>query len=232
MVSASPSPVPEVTAVVLCGGESRRLGHGDKTQAALGSGTVLDALLRDLPAEWPVVAVGPQRETVRDVRWAREEPPGGGPVAAIAAGVACTTTPLVVVIGGDMPFAGVAAVALAARLSDEAAGEAGSEVVAVAGGEAGGEAAAVAGGEAAAVAGVKAGVEAVAGRDHSGRLQPLLTAYRTEALRRVVPTPAEGVPAMRLLDGLRHLVMEVADPAALDVDTPEELDEARRRLGS
>jgi molybdopterin-guanine dinucleotide biosynthesis protein A len=219
MVSASPSPVPEVTAVVLCGGESRRLGHGDKTQAALGSGSVLDALLRDLPAEWPVVAVGPQRETVRDVRWAREEPPGGGPVAAIAAGVACTTTPLVVVIGGDMPFAGVAAVALAARLSDQAAGEAGSEV------------AAVAGGEAAAVARVKAGVEAVAGRDHSGRLQPLLTAYRTEALRRVVPTPAEGVPAMRLLDGLRHLVMEVADPAALDVDTPEELDEARRRLG-
>lgn len=200
---------------MLCGGESRRLGHGDKTRATLGSGTVLDTLLRDLPAEWPVVAVGPRRETVRNVRWAREEPPGGGPVAAIAAGVACTTTPLVVVIGGDMPFAGVAAVALAARLSDEAADEAAGET----------------GGEARRRAGVEAGVEAVAGRDHSGRLQPLLTAYRTEALRRVVPTPAEGVPAMRLLDGLRHLVLEVADPAALDVDTPEELDEARRRLG-
>jgi CTP:molybdopterin cytidylyltransferase MocA len=101
-----------------------------------------------------------------------------------------------VVIGGDMPFAGVAAVALASGLSGEAY------------------------------------VEAMAGRDRSGRLQPLLTAYRTEALRRVVPTPAEGVPAMRLLDGLRHSVLEVADPAALDVDTPEELDEARRRLGS
>ena len=213
--------------MVLCGGESRRLGHGDKTRAALGSGTVLDALLRDLPAEWPVVAVGPQRETVRDVRWTREEPPGGGPVAAIAAGVACTTTPLVVVIGGDMPFAGVAAVALAARLSAEASGGAAGET----GGEAAGEAAGETGGEARREAGVEAGVEAVAGRDHSGRLQPLLTAYRTEALRRVVPTPAKGVPAMRLLDGLRHLVLEVADPAALDVDTPEELDEARRRLG-
>jgi molybdenum cofactor guanylyltransferase len=194
-VSDSPGPATDVTAVVLCGGESRRLGAGDKTQAELGNGTVLDALLRGLPCDWPVVAVGPRREAARQVAWAREDPPGGGPVAAIAAALDRVDTPLMVVVGGDMPFAGGTAAVLTDRLAADPS------------------------------------QEAVVGRDRSGRLQPLLTAYRTEALRRVLPSPAVGVPAMRLLDGLRYLVLEVADPAALDIDTPEELDEARRRLG-
>jgi molybdopterin-guanine dinucleotide biosynthesis protein A len=73
-------------------------------------------------------------------------------------------------------------------------------------------------------------LEAVLGRDGDGRLQPLLAAYRTEALRAAVPQPAAGTPLMRLLDSLRTLVVALPDGAALDVDTTEDLDRARHRL--
>ena len=73
-------------------------------------------------------------------------------------------------------------------------------------------------------------LDAVIGRDGDGRLQPLLAAYRTEALRRAVPEPAAGTPLMRLLDPLRTLVVPVADDAALDVDTADDLERARHRL--
>jgi molybdenum cofactor guanylyltransferase len=97
------------------------MGSVDKTAAAFGSGTVLDHLLDDLPAEWPVVTVGPERPTRRQTQWTREAPPGGGPVAAIAAGLALVRTDLVVVLAGDMPFAAGTAARLAAALDDDPA---------------------------------------------------------------------------------------------------------------
>ena len=74
------------------------------------------------------------------------------------------------------------------------------------------------------------GLDAVLGRDGDGRLQPLLAAYRTEALRAAVPQPAAGTPLMRLLDSLRTLVVALPEGAALDVDTTADLDRARHRL--
>jgi molybdenum cofactor guanylyltransferase len=73
-------------------------------------------------------------------------------------------------------------------------------------------------------------LEAVLGRDGDGRLQPLLAAYRTEALRTALPQPAAGTPVMRLLDALRTLVVPLPEGAALDVDTTEDLERARHRL--
>jgi molybdopterin-guanine dinucleotide biosynthesis protein A len=73
-------------------------------------------------------------------------------------------------------------------------------------------------------------LDAVLGRDGDGRLQPLLAAYRTEALRAAVPLPAAGTPLMRLLDSLRTLVVGLPEGAALDVDTTADLDRARRSL--
>jgi molybdopterin-guanine dinucleotide biosynthesis protein A len=104
-----------VTAIVLCGGAGRRFG-GDKTQALVAGVPLLDHVLVALPAEWPIVCVGPPRPTAREVSWCREEPPGGGPVAALAAGLADASTGFVVVLGGDMPQAGSAATAIAAAL--------------------------------------------------------------------------------------------------------------------
>jgi molybdopterin-guanine dinucleotide biosynthesis protein A len=93
----------------------------DKTAAAFGRGTVLDHLLDDLPAEWPVVTVGPERSTRRVTRWTREAPPGGGPVAAVAAGLALVHTDLVVLLAGDMPFAARTGARLVAALDDDPA---------------------------------------------------------------------------------------------------------------
>ena len=107
------------TVLVLSGGGSRRMG-ADKTAAGLGATTVLDHLLDALPADWPVVVVGPERPTRRAVRWTRESPPGGGPVAAVAAGLALVDTELVLVLAGDMPFAADAAAALATNLRRDA----------------------------------------------------------------------------------------------------------------
>jgi molybdopterin-guanine dinucleotide biosynthesis protein A len=72
--------------------------------------------------------------------------------------------------------------------------------------------------------------DAVVARDGDGRLQPLLAAYRTTALRAAVPEPAAGSPLMRLLDAMSTLVVSVGDDASLGVDTAEDLDRARHRL--
>ncbi|MDF2145243.1 molybdenum cofactor guanylyltransferase [Knoellia sp. p5-6-4] len=187
-------PTVPTTAVVLCGGESRRFGS-DKTRADLGGVSVLDALLSSLPKAWDVLCVGPERPTVRGgVRWTREDPPGGGPVAGLAAALGEVEAPVTVLLGGDMPGAGPVAVELAAAL-----------------------------------AGVPH-ADVVAGVDGDGRVQPLLAAYRTVALRAALPDRPAGTPLRRVLDGLRVHRVEVPERASRDIDTPEDLDAARHRL--
>lgn len=109
--------MPDVTAILLCGGTSTRFGGGDKTAADLRGIPLLARLVRSLPAGWRVVCVGPERPLPRRVEWVREDPPGGGPLAGVAAGLAVTTTPYVVLLAGDQPFAGEAAGALVTALT-------------------------------------------------------------------------------------------------------------------
>lgn len=103
---------PAVVAVVLAGGTSRRFGR-DKLAADPGDApTLLDAALAALPPAADVVVVGPARETVRPVRFVREEPPGGGPAAGLVTGLAtalASGAELVLVLPADAPHAGRAA---------------------------------------------------------------------------------------------------------------------------
>ena len=66
------------------------------------------------------------------------------------------------------------------------------------------------------------GVQAAVGVDDEGQANPLLAAYRTQALQAALPEPAHGIPAKRLL-ALPHLTLAVHGQAARDVDTPGDL---------
>lgn len=184
---------PGVTAVVLCGGTSVRMGGRDKTAAAMGAVTVLDHILDHLPEGWEVVCVGVERPTTRRVTWTREEPPLGGPAAGIATGAGLAQTAVTVVVAGDQPFAADAAQALVAALDE-----------------------------------VDEGVDAVGLIDRTGRLQPLLAAYRTVALRRAFPLGTRDVSVHRTVASLRMTGIDApSDRTLLDVDTPGDLERAR-----
>ncbi|MFB7598867.1 NTP transferase domain-containing protein [Streptomyces sp. NPDC056160] len=97
-------PPPDHDAVVLAGGEARRLGGADKPGVRVGGRTLLDRVLGACAGARTTVVVAGPRPTARPVRWAREDPPGGGPLAALAAGLRHTTAGLVVVLSADLPF--------------------------------------------------------------------------------------------------------------------------------
>jgi molybdopterin-guanine dinucleotide biosynthesis protein A len=71
---------------------------------------------------------------------------------------------------------------------------------------------------------------AVVATDEAGRVNPLLGAYRIEALRAALPGRPADQPARRLLDTLEVATLLVPDDDSLDVDTAEQLAAARSRL--
>lgn len=102
---------------MLTGGSASRLGE-PKADAVLAGRRLVDHLLDQIPAEVPVVLVGPDPQVARAVTVTREDPPGAGPAAAIKAGVLAVGTSLVAVMAVDMPFC----VPVVAGLRDELAG--------------------------------------------------------------------------------------------------------------
>jgi molybdopterin-guanine dinucleotide biosynthesis protein A len=91
-------------ALVVAGGEARRLGGVDKPALTVGARTLLDRVLAACRDAATTVVVGPRRPTCRPVTWAREDPPGGGPLAALDAGLRRVTSRTVVVLSADLPF--------------------------------------------------------------------------------------------------------------------------------
>ncbi|MDI3402821.1 NTP transferase domain-containing protein [Streptomyces cavernicola] len=197
-------------AVVLAGGAARRLGGADKPGVRVGGRSLLDRVLAACADAATTVVVAEPRPTSRPVLWAREEPPGGGPLAALAAGLRRTTADTVLVLSADLPFLEERTVRL--LLDASAAGAAGAA------------------GE------VRADGALLV--DAGGRDQPLVAAYRAEALRRGVERLTEehgglgGLPLRRLTAGLTlDRVTEPGDSrAAFDCDTWEDIAEARARI--
>ncbi|MGP3969635.1 NTP transferase domain-containing protein [Streptomyces sp. 6N223] len=201
--TSAASAIPAFDAVVLAGGAARRLGGVDKPGVRVGGRSLLDRVLAACAEADRVVVVGPERETGvgRPVVWAREEPPGGGPLAALEAGLRRTERPVVAVLAADLPFLTAGSLRL---LLD-----------------------------------VPPGADGVLPRDGAGRDQPLTAVYRAEPLRRELAALAAehggtlaGLP-VRLLPrrlGLHRAVGAIAERAALDCDTWEDIAAARARI--
>ena len=91
-------------AIVLAGGQGRRLGGVDKADLRVGDTTLLTWALDAAAAASRRIVVGPPRALPVGVVGVSEEPPGGGPVAGLAAGLTEVGQPLVAVMACDMPF--------------------------------------------------------------------------------------------------------------------------------
>src|SRR3982751_3132988 len=94
-------------ALVLAGGQARRLGGVDKALIDVGGMTMLDRVLAAAaPHCEELVVVGQLRDTaVPGVRFTTEAQPGGGPVPAVGAGLAEVPDALeVIVLAVDLPL--------------------------------------------------------------------------------------------------------------------------------
>jgi molybdopterin-guanine dinucleotide biosynthesis protein A len=93
-------------AVIVAGGQGRRLGGRDKPALVVHGRALLDRAL-DAVSGVPVVVVGPPRTLPAGAVGAAEDPPGGGPAAAVAAGFAALpelpADAIVAVLAADLP---------------------------------------------------------------------------------------------------------------------------------
>jgi molybdenum cofactor guanylyltransferase len=94
-----------LTAIILCGGRSSRMGH-DKASLPIDGDTFLGRAIRvarEVAAD--VIVVGrPSQHTPDGVRAVHDPVAGLGPLAGLAAGLAASHTDLNVVIACDMPL--------------------------------------------------------------------------------------------------------------------------------
>ena len=75
-------------------------------------------------------------------------------------------------------------------------------------------------------------LDAVLASDPDGHRQPLLAAYRFEALRTALPRESGGARLMAVVDALVVGTVPCDSHTVLDVDTPEALEHARHIVGT
>lgn len=92
-------------AIILAGGQARRMGGADKPALRVGGRTLLQRVVSAAAGAERKIVVGPDRD-VEGTITTREDPPGGGPVPALRAGLAKAEAPLVVLLAADLPFLG------------------------------------------------------------------------------------------------------------------------------
>ena len=194
--------------IVLTGGASRRMGS-HKPVLDVG-GRPLVARVLAAAGSWPTLVVGPGQGVPGGVRVVWERVPGGGPVAGLAAAVEALDAPdpaiappdVVVVLAADLPFVTHDHLdRLVAALTSPDEPDAAPDLA------------------------------VTVGRD--GRTNWLCAAWRTAALRNRLEClgDAYGRSMRDLADGIRTVRVDDPDELALDVDTPADLERARRRAG-
>lgn len=192
-------------AIVLAGGRATRLDGVDKPSLELGGVSLLTRAVnaaREAGAA-SVVVVGPPGSDIERTIRVREDPPFAGPAAAIITGLGATDP------GVDPEWMLV----LAADLShpDAAVARLVADLPLLPG-----------------------DTDGVCLADETSRPQWLTGVYRTAALRRAadgVPDGGRNAPVRALLDDLSIAVFRVPDEVVHDVDTWQDLEQARRSYG-
>lgn len=203
-------------ALVLAGGEARRLGGASKPEVEVAGRTLLDHVLDATASARHVVVVGPEGLARPGVPTVREHPPSGGPVAGIEAGLSFLDAasgvrsdggtagsdadgPPVLVLACDVPQAALVVPALVTALA--AAPDAD-------------------------------GVQLV---DADGHAQ-LVALYRRHPLRAALDRlvregGVHGVSVRRLVDGLRMVGVPDVDGLGSDADTWDDVARLDRLIG-
>ncbi len=188
------STAPVVDAIVLAGGEGRRLGGVDKAAVVVGGRSMLEHVLDAVADARRSVVVGPPSLETHGAARVQEDPPLGGPAAGLAAGLAhlgaaeVDPADVVVVLACDLPLAASVVPELLTALARDG------------------------------------GSDGVVLLDGEGRRQPLLACYRGPALRAAVARldaegGVDGASMRRLIEQMT--LVELPDPtgAARDGDT-------------
>jgi molybdopterin-guanine dinucleotide biosynthesis protein A len=170
-----------------------------------------------------VLCVGEERATTRSVQWCRESPVGGGPVAGIAAALGqverLDATSIGTKPGSSKPGS-----------SKPGNAKPGNAICVVVGGDMPFAAAALP--MLLETLNSQPGLDAVLATDPDGRSQPLLAAYRRDALRAALPSLPGGARLMAVIGGMQIGTVACEAPTTLDVDTPAALEQARHIVGT
>ena len=111
--------IEDCTAIILAGGDSRRMGR-DKASLLLGEQTLLEQVIATMQQVFPYVIVSVRQprpeialpQVCDEPSWQQQ---ASGPLAGLAAGLAAITTPWAFAVACDMPFVAPALVELLGR---------------------------------------------------------------------------------------------------------------------
>ncbi|WP_203580344.1 molybdenum cofactor guanylyltransferase [Microbacterium hibisci] len=190
-------------AILLAGGRATRVGGAAKPLFEVGGQTLLHAAVTAVTdaAARPITVVAPVLDETLPVTWVREDPPFSGPAAAIVAALS------------SWPDADDPDWTLLLACDLPGVGAAVRRLVAD-------------------LPLLPADTDGICLADRSSRPQWLIGAYRTGALRAAasaLPDGGRDAPVRALLDDLAIAVIAAPDDLTRDVDTWEDLEEARQR---
>lgn len=190
-------------AVILAGGRASRMGGADKPGLVIGGASLLEHAISaaQLARAHQIIIIGPNRN-IQGPIFVREEPPFGGPVAAISTALPLVESEWTLLLAADLPRASDAVDLLLSPAHPPTITADGLALI-----------------------------------DSNGRAQWLAGVYRTASLRRAMDAltastgSAQDASLRTLLASLDIVYVPDHAGMALDVDTWQDVDDARAREG-